>query len=201
MNSTNKLVKAYSKSLFQNLKTFESSTKSDISFNLSKVTSSTQKTFSPNVYVIGEELLLIRAILMSSKKLQNFFKNPTYVEEQKLKVILNIFPGLTLTMKSFLKLLTERNHLALLPEISEEYNTILLRFKNTTKVKLITASALEEDFGNLLLLTLKKLTKSNEIILNMTYNPKLLGGLILEYNSVAIDASILKEFSLFFNDI
>ena len=29
----------------------------------------------------------------------------------------------------------------------------------------------------------------------------LLGGLILEYNSAAIDTSILKEFSLFFNGI
>jgi len=37
--------------------------------------------------------------------------------------------------------------------------------------------------------------------LNLSYNPKLLGGLVLEYNSSAIDASILKEFSLFFNDI
>jgi F0F1-type ATP synthase delta subunit len=36
--------------------------------------------------------------------------------------------------------------------------------------------------------------------LTTAYNPKLLGGVIVEYNSVAIDASILKEFSLFFND-
>ena len=43
--------------------------------------------------------------------------------------------------------------------------------------------------------------KSNEIILNVSYNPKLLGGLIIEYKSIAIDASILKEFSLFFNEV
>jgi F0F1-type ATP synthase delta subunit len=52
-----------------------------------------------------------------------------------------------------------------------------------------------------LLETLKDLTSSKEIILSLSYNPKLLGGLVLEYNSSAIDASILKEFSLFFNDI
>jgi len=38
-------------------------------------------------------------------------------------------------------------------------------------------------------------------MLNVSYNPRLLGGLILEYGSSSIDASILKEFSLFFNEV
>lgn len=201
MNFSNKIVKTYAKSLFQNLIHSSSSSKNDNVFKLSKLTSSEHKTFTPNVYVIGEELLLLRAILISSDKLKKFFKNPTYSEQQKLEIISNIFPGLTLTMKSFLKVLTERSHLSLIPEISDEYNRVLLKFKNSTKVKLIIASQLEDSFGSLLLKTLKTLTNSNEIILNIAYNPKLLGGIVLEYNSVAIDASILKEFSLFFNEI
>jgi len=198
MNSTKKLITTYAKSLFQNGSTERSS------FNLSNITSSLsseEKIFSSDIFILGEELLLIRAILISSEKLKTFFKNPTYSEKQKLEIILDIFPGLTITMMSFLKILTERSHLSIIPEISDEYNRILLKFKNSTKVKLITASALEESLGQPLLNTLKKLTNSNEVLLNFSYNPKLLGGLILEYNSVAIDASILKEFSLFFNDI
>ena len=61
------------------------------------------------------------------------------------------------------------------------------------------ASILQEKSGSTLLETLKELTQSKEVVLNVSYNPKLLGGLILEYNSAAIDASILKEFSLFFS--
>jgi F0F1-type ATP synthase delta subunit len=97
--------------------------------------------------------------------------------------------------------LTERGHLSFLPEISDEYTKIILKLKNSTRVKIIAASPLDENLGDLLLKTLKKVTNSTEIILNVSYNPKLLGGFILEYNSVAIDASILKEFSLFFNEI
>jgi F0F1-type ATP synthase delta subunit len=100
----------------------------------------------------------------------------------------------------FLKVLIERTYLLLLPLISEEFITILLKIKNTTKVNLIAASQLETKIGSMLLTTLKKLTNSSEIILTTAYNPKLLGGIILEYNSVAIDASILKEFSLFFDE-
>ena len=133
--------------------------------------------------------------------MHNFFNNPTYAEQQKLDVLLSIFPGLTTTTKSFLKILTERSHLSLLSEVSDEFTRLLSKFKNISYVKLIVASILQEKSGKTLLETLKELTESNEVILNVSYNPKLLGGLVLEYNSSAIDASILKEFSLFFNDI
>jgi F-type H+-transporting ATPase subunit delta len=197
MSFTKKVVSAYSKSLFQNVKSFESTDSS--TFDVTKMTSSDK--FVPDVYIIGEELLLIRSTLIASKNLNAFFKNPTYAETQKLDVLLNIFPGLTTTTKSFLKVVCERTHLSLLPEISDEYSKLLSQFKNSVKVKLVTASSLQESYGENLLNSLKSLTNSNEIILNVSYNPKLLGGLIVEYKSTAIDASILKEFSLFFNDI
>ena len=198
MSFTKKVVTTYAKSLFQNVNTSKSSKEA---FEVSKITSTEQKSFLPNVYIIGEELLLIRSTLLSSKKVKDFFNNPTYGESQKLEVIFSIFPGLTITMKSFLKVLTERSHLSLIPEISDEYNRLLLKFKNSTKVKLITASSLEEGYGSLLLKKLQAVTGSSEVVLNVSYNPKLLGGLIVEYNSTSIDASVLKEFSLFFNEI
>jgi ATP synthase F1 delta subunit len=195
---TKKVVVSYSKSLFQNVNT--SKTSKD-NFEVSKITSADQKSFLPNVYIIGEELVLLSSTLLTSKKVKEFFANPTYAEQQKLNVLLNIFPGLTVTTKSFLKVLTERTHLSLLPEISTEYNKILLKVKNSTNVKIVVASMLQESYGPLLLKTLKTLTNSKEVILNLSYNPKLLGGLIVEYNSTSVDASILKEFSLFFSEI
>lgn len=194
--SAKKVVTTYAKSLFQNVNSLQASSEA---FAVSKVTAVDQKAFVPTVYIVGEELLLIRSTLISSKKLKEFFSNPTYAEQQKLDVILSIFPGLTVTMKSFLKVLTERNHLSLIPEISDEYTRILLKFKKCSKVKIITASSLQESSGSTLLTSLKTLTGANEVILTMSYNPKLLGGLIVEYGSSSVDASILKEFSLFFS--
>jgi len=202
MSFTKKVVTTYSKSLFQNVKSFDASKSGNSNLDITKLNNSnTSQKFIPDVYIIGEELLLLSSLLITSKKLNDFFKNPTYAETQKLDILLNIFPGLTLTTKSFLKVLTERTHLSLIPEISEEYNKLLLKFKNSAIVKLITASSLQESYGENLLKSLKSLTNANEIILNVSYNPRLLGGLIVEYKSTAIDASILKEFSLFFNEI
>jgi ATP synthase F1 delta subunit len=198
---TKKVVSTYAKSLFQNVSVAQNAKQNIEGSNIIELSPSLQRTIIPNVYITGEELLLVRSTITSTKKLNDFFNNPTYAEQQKLEVLLGIFPGLTVILKSFLKVLSERGHLSLIPEISEEYNRILLKFKNSTKVKLITASTLKESYGALLLTTLKKLTGAKEIILSVSYNPKLLGGLILEYNSLSIDASILKEFSLFFNEV
>ena len=199
MNST-KLISTYSKSLFQNSNNSSSFEALKESFDVSKITSPEQTALPATIYVLGEELLLIRSTLISSKSLKEFFQNPTYAEKQKLEILLTIFPGLTVTMKSFLKILAERSHLSLLPSICEEYTLILLKFKRSTKVRLVIASILQERYGMVLLNTLKNLTNSKEIILSISYNPKLLGGLILEYNSTLIDASVLNEFSLFFTE-
>lgn len=196
--SAKKVVTTYAKSLFQNVNSLQASSEA---FAVSKITAVDQKAFVPTVYIVGEELLLLRSTLISSKKLKEFFTNPTYAEKRKLEVILSIFPGLTITMKAFLKVLTERNHVSLIPEICDEYTQILLKFKKCMKVKIITASSLKKSSGSVLLNSLKKLTGANEIILSMAYNPKLLGGLIVEYGSSSVDASILKEFSLFFNEV
>ena len=126
MSLTKKVVTTYSKSLFQNVVNFESSDNSK--FDVTKIASGDK--FVPDVFIIGEELLLIRSTLVSSKKLNEFFNNPTYEEAQKLDVLLNIFPGLTTTMKSFLKVLCERTHLALLPETS------ILKKTNPDRTKL-----------------------------------------------------------------
>jgi F-type H+-transporting ATPase subunit delta len=200
MSAAKKVINTYAKSLFQTV----SQSKASVSetFDLAQITSpESNNTFVPDIYILGEELSLLRSTIVSSENLKGFFKNPTYSESLKLEFLLSIFPGTTLLMKSFLKVLTERSHLALLPEIYDEYNRLLLAFKKSTQVKIITPSILQESYGVLLLKTLKQLTSSVEVTLNLSYNPKLLGGLVLEYNSSSIDASILKEFSLFFNEI
>jgi F-type H+-transporting ATPase subunit delta len=213
MSFSKKIVTTYSKSLFQTIisvqkskqkqsinaeETFE---KSKL-FDLSKILSLTEEQNEDSITVlsIGEELSLLSSFLTASKAIQIFFNNPTVPELQKLNILLKSFPGLTRITKAFLKVLKEKSHLGLIPEIQIEYNEYLLRFQNSTKIHLITATVLEENYGLLLLETLKKITNSKDIILTVSYNPQLLGGFILEYNSTSTDATILKEFSLFFTE-
>jgi ATP synthase F1 delta subunit len=202
MSVTKKIVTTYAKSLFQNLKQISfSEQKDEPVFSVGKIIKASSNRQTSNVFFIGEELLLIRSLILSSKLIKQFFQNPTYSEYQKLEILINIFPGLSISLRSFLKVLAERSHLSLLPEISDEYMKMLLNFKNSTNVNIFVATGLKENYGLFFLNALRKVTNSKEIILNAYYNPKLLGGLIVEYNSKSIDASVLKEFSLFFSEV
>ena len=198
MKSQKRLVTTYSKSFFQNIKAIN---EVEELTNINKITSIELNSQKINIEFIGEELILIRSVILSSKLIQELFRNPTYSEEQKLNILLTIFPGLTNSTKSFLNLLTERRHLYLLPDIVDEYNQLLLTFQNSLTVKLLIATALKEEYGLLLLNSLKQLTNAKQILLKVLYNSKLLGGLIIEYNSISIDATILKEFSMFVKEI
>jgi len=197
MSFSKKIVTTYCKSLLQNTK----NSSANITFDLNNLLVKQTSIILADLNVIGEELLVIKSFILSSKGTKEFFKNPTYPESQKLNLLLGIFPGLTASTKSFLQILTEKSHLALLPEIYEEYTETLLKFRSSTKVNLLIAAALKSKSGKTLLTTLRFLTNYKNILLNVFYKPKLLGGLIVEYNSLSIDASLLKEFGLFFNDI
>jgi ATP synthase F1 delta subunit len=201
MSFTKKVVTTYAKSFFQNLKEKAIINQSDDSFNLGKIITGESKNQASDLFFIGEELLLLRSFILSSKSINQFFQNPTYSEQQKLDILVSVFPGLSLSLQSFLKVLAERSHLSLIPEISDEYTKMLIDFRNSTQVKIFIASGLKENYGLLLLNALRRITNSKEIILNAFYNTKLLGGLIIEYKSKSIDASVLKEFSLFFNEV
>jgi ATP synthase F1 delta subunit len=183
MNSKKLMVKAYARSLFQN------------SLTISRSNATNEKLLSSSVAIIGEELMLLRTLFLNSLKLRRAIKNPMFPEAHKLEIIFSIFPKMSLVMNSFLKILAEKGQLSILSDICEEYHEILFKFKAATIVKLHLANALEESFGSSFFFTLKKLVSSKEIIIQAVFNPKLLGGFIIEYNCKSLDATLLHEIS------
>ena len=178
MTEQNRSAKAYARALFKN----------GLALQNSEI-----NTTESSLISLGEELVLIRALILNSLKLKALLTNPTFPDEKKVALLLNFFPKMSKIMCSFLRVLSERSQLKNIFIISEEYYKILSKFNATTTVTLILASPLEESLGPYLLTALKKLTTSKEVILKPIFSPKLLGGLIIEYNSKAIDASIANE--------
>ena len=94
MSFTNKIVTTYSKSLFQNVKNSQKgNSKFDLTSVSNAISSDQAKTFVPDVCIIGEELTLLSSTLTTSKKLEDFFANPTLAETQKLNVLLTLPVG------------------------------------------------------------------------------------------------------------
>lgn len=198
MNFYKKISFGYAKSLLQTSKIFFSSEDETLDFSL--ITNLESEKSSVTLRVLREELNLIRGFFLSSKSVADLYKNPTYSEKTKLETLLFAFPGLSSLLKNFLRVLSERNHLFLLPQVAEEFDDMLSKIENIIKIKLTVANSFPSNgkkFSKTLLATLKKITGAKDIILSFTYNPKILGGIIIEYNSVSIDASVLNDFKTF----
>lgn len=178
MSQQNKNAKAYARALFQS------------ALNFRVDTNFLQQS---NVITIGEEISLIRSLILNSLKLRTLITNQIILDTQKLDILFSFFPKMSVLMQSFLRVLAEKSQLSNIFSICEEYHKIVLKFNSMTTVRLFFANSLEEAQGVLLLTSLKKLTASKDIILRPIFSPRLLGGLVLEYNSKAIDASVVNE--------
>jgi len=188
MGPYDKLVSSYSKSLVLTLVPELSST-NQLNEGLAKIKNAQLST----LFKIGDELFQLGALFTASSTIKNYLQNPTYSEEKKLALIFGIFLELSSFTKAFLKVLAERKHLYLLPDIAKNLQEHLSKVQQISKVKMIVASPLEHQFGPKIIQLLKTLTKSAEITLEVQYDPSLLGGFRLEYSSFILDASLVKD--------
>lgn len=177
----NKTVKNYAKSFFDKLLNDNKSEKSALEIE-------------KKINLSLEDLALFSSTILSSKKLYSFFHNPFCEEQKKYEVLVTLFPKITENSHSLLSLLVEKREIHLLPLIFNEYRKISEKFNKVKKVKIITASYFEQNMGSDLLKQLKKISRAKEIILEVEYKEELLSGVILEFDSTSIDASLVEEF-------
>jgi F-type H+-transporting ATPase subunit delta len=187
MSLYDKAILTYTKALF-----FTFSQKSQIR----QETQKEEKT-PLSLFQMAEELFRLKYLFVFSKNVRNYFQDPTLAEEKKYALLVTFFPDLSFQTKAFLRLLVEKKHLFLLPQIADTFFDRLEKLLKFTKVKLYLASPLQKRLGNIVLKALKKQSNSSQIYFTVIYDPKLLGGFVLEYNNYVIDASLVKEFRTF----
>lgn len=174
----NKSSKSYAKSLFERL----------ISEN----------KIEENINSLREDLLLFSAIIESSKE---SFGDPFLAEEYKYQTLVNLFPKMTKTSHSLLKILLEKRQIHLLPEIYLDFEKFAKKYFKIKNVKIITSAFLDKNLSKDLLEKLKKLCKAKEIILEIEYKEELLSGFIIESSSAALDESSFQEFKALLKEI
>ncbi len=196
------MVSAYSKSLFQSVHANSLEARKEKK-NFKKF------LFSPTVNlgvqdgivtpgIVYEELLLVKGLFLVTNEQQKIFQNPTFSEKTKVKMIFDLFPGFSPVMQSFLKLLVERNHLSFLPQIFEEFEKIFLKSEKILELKILLANSFPEKFRKRFFHLLKKRTKAKEVLFSIVYDPSILGGILIEYNSMVIDGSFSRELGTLF---
>jgi len=162
----------------------------------------------PLIQLVTDELRFLTFSILKEKKFIEFLKDPTYSSLKKIELVYSVFPNLSNLTKAFLKVLGEKNHLYLLPEILVEYSRILNDFSGVKSFYMIVSfipkesqlEIIQKYLSNKNLLKIKlnviDLTsfQMNQIALKVIHDSSILAGFILyEGSRKLVDLSLRSK--------
>lgn len=159
------------------------------------------------IQIVSDELRFLTFSIVETKNFYALLKDPTYSSLKKIDLIFSAFPNLSYLTKAFIKILGEKNHLYLLPQILVEYHKLLNDFLGIKYFSVIFSSIpkpnqlemIKKNLSNLKLLknqlhVIDFITfKMNEFALQIIYDPSILAGFIVYEGSRKIVDLSLKE--------
>ena len=151
--------------------------------------------------VVWQNLENIKIILESSKELYEALVNPIISAGDKEAVINSIFEKDTdETMRNFLKLLVRKNRFNLIFDVVKIYNSLLDKLNNISKVEVVSAIELNDEYKNQIK---EKLAQdlNKEIIVSYDVNNSILAGLVYKMGDDVFDTSLAGKIDRFKNAI
>lgn len=149
--------------------------------------------------VVFEDMLTLQSIVKNSKEFAMLLRSPVVTADKKNKVITAVTEGKISTLTAtFIKLLVSKAREAVLPEIIPAFIQQYKAFKNIHTVKLTTAAPVSEAVKTEIVNRVKQTSDMQNIELETTVNPDLIGGFTLQAGDKLVDASIaydLKQIS------
>ena len=143
---------------------------------------------------VEEHVIAIIKLISQSEDFNSLIKNPTNKQEDQLNVINTIFERFNLNslLKNFLNFLVMKRRFFYVEKILKNFVMICSKNRGEISAKLIVAKELNKNEINKIKDELSKNFGSN-VKLNYNYDPNLIGGLIMQVESVMIDTSIKNK--------
>ncbi|HEY9596561.1 MAG TPA: ATP synthase F1 subunit delta [Cyanophyceae cyanobacterium] len=139
----------------------------------------------------GEDIAGLLNLLQESPELQQFLGNPIVKADDKKAVLRRIggeqfHPYLV----NFLNILVDRRRVLFLEGICKQYQTLLRKLKQTVLAEVISAVELNDAQKQSVREKVQAMTNANQVDLETTTDPDLIGGVIIKVGSQVIDASL-----------
>jgi len=143
---------------------------------------------------VEEHVVLIIKLISQSEDFNSLIKDPTNKQEDQLNVINSIFEKFNLNsvLKNFLNFLVMKRRFFYVEKILKNFVMTCSKNRGEISAKLIVAKELNENEINKIKDELSQNFGSN-VKLNYNYDPALIGGLIMQVESVMIDTSIKNK--------
>ena len=172
--------------------------------NKNRFSDSSVKSYSQALYELASEekklndveenTISIIKLISQSEDFNSLIKDPTNKQEDQLKVINLIFEkfGLNNLLKKFLNFLVMKRRFFYVEKILKDFVMICSKNRGEISAKLTVAKNLNDNEINKIKDELSQNFGSN-VKLNYSCDPDLIGGLIMQVESVMIDTSIKNK--------
>ena len=147
-----------------------------------------------NLNDVEKNVISLLRLISQSGDFNSLIKDPTNKQENQLNVINIIFEKFNLNslLKKFLNFLVMKRRFFYVEKILKNFVMICSKNRGEISAKLIVAKELNENEINKIKDELSQNFGSN-VKLNYNYDPNLIGGLIMQVESVMIDTSIKNK--------
>lgn len=139
----------------------------------------------------GEDASFLLELLNTSDDLEPFLANPLVPVEAKKGVIQNLVgDNVHPYIQNFLGLLVDRTRIMFLGGILRQYQALLRELNQTALAEVVAAVELSDEQKERVKQKVREFTGAQQVELQVTLDPSLLGGLVIKVGSQVIDASL-----------
>lgn len=143
---------------------------------------------------------LVIETLAESEELQQFLESPFNPDDAKKNVLKQIFGGKVQPfMENFMQLLVDRRRIMFLSGICQQYQVLMRKLKGIELAEVTSVVELNDAQKEQIKQRVKAITGANEVEVQATIDPELIGGVVIKAGSQVIDASLkgqLRQISL-----
>ncbi len=143
---------------------------------------------------VGEDVSYLLSLLAESDDLSAFLSSPLMRPEVK-KGVLRQVAGEQVHpyVLSFLMLLVDRGRILFLGGVCRQFQAMLRKLRQTVLAEVVTAVELTDEQQDAIRTRVKSMVSANQVDLDITLNPELIGGVIIKVGSQVIDLSITGQ--------
>ena len=147
-----------------------------------------------NLNDVEKNVISLLRLISQSEDFNSLIKDPTNKQENQLNVINIIFEKFNLNnlLKKFLNFLVIKRRFFYVEKILKDFIMICSKNRGEISAKLTVAKELSENQINKIKNDLSQ-DFGSDVKLNYNYDPVLIGGLIMQIESVMIDTSIKNK--------
>ena len=162
------------------------------------------RRYAKAIFTVGQErgkfeeyndvLAGVAGLYASNPEVVDALTNPLYPLDIREKVMAGMIDSMEVdsVMGNFLNLLVEKKRAEILPEIAEEYKTMVDEEKNISHGSVISAVELSDELRENVRTTLEKLT-GKRVELTTSVDPSIIGGIIAKVGDLVLDGSIKTQ--------